>query len=849
MATLQNDRDKALQTAPYRSLTGAVSITGTAGQFLISKNTTTILPTSITLTATTSGLIYTSNAVYSWSYATSANPTTWVALGSNSKTLTINNTDAWIKNASVQYRCIVTETYLDTSYAYYTVNYTAEASDPVIINLSRTNVLVTCDSTGTPLNYTNTDQTITVTRGTTALAYSSNTTTPNSFSVSYTVSNLTASAGTGSGTSWTQPIISSIAIDGAYIVYTITVYDSAATPAATTYSKTVVYNKVSNGSIGADGTNITSVNNYDFAGKLLPVAPAGTTYNWTTDYASTIGDFIGTISGTTLTRTSGGTIAAGQFIGGSTTLALGNGTIGTIVGTGPWTVTITGLTTTSGVQVGVNLSAISTGGGAIFTGATPSSCTVASIVSATSLTYTLVGSSGPLAGSVVSVTAAKVLPGTYVVSGSANTWTINQSQTVASTTLSSTGYTGDSIVTQDSDTTTSLRNIQNLNLNNATLVTANNYLISMRIKRVSGTWTGRVYYTSSGQAESTAYKLIPAPAIGVWTTINLDMRTLDFGTNTYISTGQPNSTVTGLRFNLFSTAVSEVVIDYISVGRYGVAEGTKSQTVSMFVWAPSGTNLTYTGAFTYTWATATISAFPVAWSSGGTPYSWTSAAGTAPNTSYVLYQRNIVLTDVITASTTASNWSASSQYTIGFLGLQGDSARVAYIISTGVWANPAAPTSGVGNVPPTSTFTNAFTAWSFTATGTLSDGQYMYQSDGILNNSTGVITWGNPYLSNLKVGNLSALSANLGVVSVASGGALYSGKSTYADSTNAGFFIGNDSGTPKLKIGDAGFTKGIAWNGTDLEVKGGVLVGQQIKNSTGTFVIDFGATPYISITV
>ncbi len=30
---------------------------------------------------------------------------------------------------------------------------------------------------------------------------------------------------------------------------------------------------------------------------------------------------------------------------------------------------------------------------------------------------------------------------------------------------------------------------------------------------------------------------------------------------------------------------------------------------------------------------------------------------------------------------------------------------------------------------------------------------------------------------------------------------------------------------------------------------GGILVGQQIKNASGTFVIDFGASPYISISV
>ena len=43
----------------------------------------------------------------------------------------------------------------------------------------------------------------------------------------------------------------------------------------------------------------------------------------------------------------------------------------------------------------------------------------------------------------------------------------------------------------------------------------------------------------------------------------------------------------------------------------------------------------------------------------------------------------------------------------------------------------------------------------------------MYQSDGTFvqtGTSAGTITWRAPYLSNLKVGSLSAISANLGTV-------------------------------------------------------------------------------------
>ena len=671
MAQIKNDRDIALQAAPYRSKQAAVTITGTAGAFLVSKNTTTILPARITLTATPGGSVYTSSAVYTWSYCVNnaAGTYTQISSGTNQKTLVLNNTDSWVKNPYVYYKCVVTEALLDTSVAYYTVTYTAEASDPVTVNLSRTNVLVTCDSNGNAINYNNTDQTITVNRGTTALAYSSNSTTPNSFSVSYSASNLTASAGTGSGTSWTQPAITAIQQDGATLSYSITVYDSAAVPAATVYGKTVVYNKVSNGTIGAngsDGANLYPVANYDFAGTALP---SGVTY-----------------------------------------------------------------------------------------------------------------------------------PGTVTPTDNGTTLTIQN--TVAD---------------------------QNLRLTNLNLVPATSHIISMRIKWVSGTWDGLLFYINTVHGEDGAYyKAIPQPALGVWTTINVDMRTLNAGDTDYMTGGN----IRQLRFDFVNDTASQVAIDYISVGKFGIAEATKSTTVSMYVWAPSGQQLAYSGAFTYTWSTNTISAFPAAYTnSSNVVVNWTSTAQTAPDTGYTLYQRTLVLLDVATATTTTSNWSNSLINSIGYrtdgsIGRQGDSYRIAYTVTTSATA-PSTPAVSTAALAPS--------GWSYTATATLNAGEYMYQSDGVLNYSTGNITWGIPYLSNLKVGSLSALTANLGTVSIASGGALYSGKTSASDTSNAGFFLGNDSGTPKFKIGNASNTSYLSWDGNTLTANA-----LSLRDSSGTEYLSTG---------
>jgi hypothetical protein len=82
------------------------------------------------------------------------------------------------------------------------------------------------------------------------------------------------------------------------------------------------------------------------------------------------------------------------------TLISTTGTVGSITGAGPWTAHITAMSTTSGLTVGDEISAIdgvgSLGGGGVYT--------VASIVSPTEITYTATGGTTPVNGSVTQVT-------------------------------------------------------------------------------------------------------------------------------------------------------------------------------------------------------------------------------------------------------------------------------------------------------------------------------------------------------------------------------------------------------------------------------------------------------------
>jgi hypothetical protein len=81
------------------------------------------------------------------------------------------------------------------------------------------------------------------------------------------------------------------------------------------------------------------------------------------------------------------------------------GTVGSIAGAGPWTATITGMSTTTDLEVGSTITATA-GTGTLGGGA--GVYTVTSIVSNTSITYTATGGTTPTAGTVTNITATNL---------------------------------------------------------------------------------------------------------------------------------------------------------------------------------------------------------------------------------------------------------------------------------------------------------------------------------------------------------------------------------------------------------------------------------------------------------
>lgn len=106
------------------------------------------------------------------------------------------------------------------------------------------------------------------------------------------------------------------------------------------------------------------------------------------------------------------------------------------------------------------------------------------------------------------------------------------------------------------------------------------------------------------------------------------------------------------------------------------------------------------------------------------------------------------------------------QYSFNYIG---NSSRICYTKTTltSLASSPTTiTTSGNSSYPPNDSWGTG-TVWQATAPSIVA-GESVYQSDGIYSPVTDNTVWNVPYLSNLKVGELSAISANLGTITAGS---------------------------------------------------------------------------------
>lgn len=230
---------------------------------------------------------------------------------------------------------------------------------------------------------------------------------------------------------------------------------------------------------------------------------------------------------------------------------------------------------------------------------------------------------------------------------------------------------------------------------------------------------------------------------------------------------------------------------YVAAISITAAGGTSSSVVSygnsvVQAWAQNGGNgsngvsgVQTATAIVYQWA-ATIPAGPTGsatyqWSNGAfdVPASWVATPTAAPSQNMTLWAARVLVTDSAVNSTTGFNWTSASIYAAGYsasngqAGPSGASYVTAYCASaTGNATSAPATTNGKSSLPAANSGGIVGT-WSATVP-TLTAGQYMYQVDGIYDPTTDKITWSIPYWSSLKVGSLSAISANLGQITAGS---------------------------------------------------------------------------------
>lgn len=201
-----------------------------------------------------------------------------------------------------------------------------------------------------------------------------------------------------------------------------------------------------------------------------------------------------------------------------------------------------------------------------------------------------------------------------------------------------------------------------------------------------------------------------------------------------------------------NAAIASIAVNG-AVGPQGVP-GVKSGTARAYQWATSAP--TITGSAIWTWATASYNTVPVT--------GWSATKPAAPALGYTLYEGAVNLVDGAGATTSPINWSTATVAAIGYAGnngTNGASVTIAYTLADAFTLNLTPATASRAGIAYPATGTWGETrAWVAQPTTAPAAGQAWFQSVGIYDGTNTV--WGVPYLSNLKVGSLSALSANFG---------------------------------------------------------------------------------------
>lgn len=272
--------------------------------------------------------------------------------------------------------------------------------------------------------------------------------------------------------------------------------------------------------------------------------------------------------------------------------------------------------------------------------------------------------------------------------------------------------------------------------------------------------------------------------------------------------------------------------------------GVQTARPIVYQWALSTPGIS--GTTTYVWADGTYTA----------PSGWSTTITAAPSAGFILYTATVPITASAGTTTTPIGWISASIVTAGYAGTNGAtgptggpgatgptgsngaSARVMYARISNNPVSVAGTVSVSGDNRPTGAQAGAVWGAAFNVTWYESDpdpssNSSLYQSEGIFNGTNTV--WTAPYISSLKVGQLSAVAVNTGsltvdgTLTIGAAGKIMGGQTAYA--TGTGFFLGYDSTTYKFSIGSS--TQSLKWDGSALTVTGNFF-GNGSAEFTGT---------------
>lgn len=270
------------------------------------------------------------------------------------------------------------------------------------------------------------------------------------------------------------------------------------------------------------------------------------------------------------------------------------------------------------------------------------------------------------------------------------------------------------------------------------------------------------------------------------------------------------------------------------------ANGARTAILEIYKWSATTPTTFPSGTSTYTWANGSFTA-------PSTANGWSLLPGTS-TAGYTLYACSVAYVDTLTTSTSSVTWTTSNAYAVGAAGangangtngangsngangIDGLSSRICYAKSTLTSLNPTPAyyvTTGAGAFPPDNEWGGA-EIWQATPP-TISAGEALFQSDGIYNPGTTQTTWNVPYLSNLKVGSLSAITANTGNLTVS--GTIQSNTAAISGTTMTGagaviYSSGN------FALGNP--TTNISFDGTQMSLNGNVVATNNINANAVT---------------